>query len=65
MNVNSVYSSAVQSTAPVKRKEPDSQALRQEPQPKPEPEQKPVAAAPRPVINTQGQVIGSQLNVTA
>lgn len=65
MNVNSVYSSAVQSTAPVKRKDPDSQALRQDPQAKPEPEKKPAVAAPRPVVNTQGQVIGSQLNVTA
>lgn len=65
MEVNSVNKSTVQPAAPVKRKDPDSQALRQEQQAKPEPEKKPAAAASRPVINTQGQVIGSQLNVTA
>ncbi|MBK7002564.1 MAG: hypothetical protein IPH35_22200 [Rhodoferax sp.] len=65
MEVNSVNKSTVQPTAPVKRKEPDSQALRQEPQSKPEPEKKAAVAAPRPFINTQGQVTGSQLNVTA
>lgn len=65
MEVNSVNKSTVQPATSVKRKDPDSQTLRQESQARPEPEKKAVETAPRPVVNTQGQVIGSRLNVTA
>lgn len=65
MEVSSVNKFAVQPAASVQRKDPDSQTLRQESQARPEPEKKPAVTAPRPVINTQGQVIGGNLNVTA
>lgn len=65
MDVNSVSKPAVQATPAPKRtteSRPES-----EPQSKPRESQtrNEVQASPKPVINTQGQVTGRTLNVTA
>jgi hypothetical protein len=66
MDVNSVKRPSVQPTAPAKRPDPQQQAQKNvEAQKAAEAAPKPQEPKPKPVINTQGQMTGQRLNVTA
>lgn len=65
MDVSTVKKPAVQAVSPPKRTEPAQHAPTQEAQPKATEVKTTEDAKPRPVINSQGQVTGQRLNVTA
>ena len=65
MDVSTVKNPPVQPVAPPKSTEPAQHPHTQESRPKAPEVKKTEDATPRPVINTQGQVTGQRLNVTA
>ncbi len=66
MEVSSANKPTVQQAPPPKPVEPpQSQQQRQANAPKPPEPPKPAEVKPRPVVNTQGQTIGTRLNVQA
>ena len=66
MDVKPATKPSVQPASPPKPVESSQSAEhRKADTPKPPPAQKARAEQPRPVVNTQGQTIGTRLNVTA
>jgi len=65
MEVSTVNKPTVQAVAQSKRSEPAQHPPTQESRPKTPEVRKTEEAQARPVINTQGQVTGQRLNVTA
>ena len=66
MDVNSIKRPTVQPAAPAKRPDPQQQAQKNvEAQKNAETASKSQEPKPKPVMNTQGQMTGQRLNVTA
>lgn len=66
MEVSSTSKPPVQQAPPPKRVDPTQEAQQRKAEaPKPAEPPKQAEAKPRPVVNTQGQTIGTKLNVTA
>ncbi len=66
MDVNSVKRPSVQPAPPAKRPDPQQQAQKNvEAQKAEQAASKPQEPKPKPVMNTQGQMTGQRLNVTA
>ena len=65
MDISTVKKPPIQPVAQAKRTEPAQSPHTQESRPKAPEVKKTEDAKPHPVINTQGQVTGQRLNVTA
>lgn len=65
MDVSSVNKPTVQNAAPPKRSAENQQKTERDSKPNEDETRKALQTAAKPVVNTQGQVTGRHLNVTA
>ncbi len=65
MDISSVNKPAVQNVAPPKRAAENQQRPERDNKPNEDETRKALQTAAKPVVNTQGQVTGRHLNVTA